>query len=240
MIRHRMHPRFGNCIGVCILITIGPAAMPTWAQGPARRRGEAVKQAQLRVTLSAGHKSPRRPHGTCGFQANSFRFSTSVARNWQAIISCKRTWRSCSIMPMVRPHAPDWQTRPPLGRPDSAERRGHGPPARDNLVYQQDPRRLTVQLDGDGDGGFTVTVEQLLRNNAFWIPGLDLYLAVGDAPLPLEKHLKELAAFQGRRVLQQVHAAPEASYQEYKALWEDMGSPRYQHARNRRRATLSA
>ena len=59
---------------------------------------------------------------------------------------------------------------------------------------------------------------------------MDLYLAVGDAPLPLEQHLKELAAFQGRRILEQVHAGPEASYQQYKGLWEDMGSPQYRHA----------
>ena len=53
---------------------------------------------------------------------------------------------------------------------------------------------------------------------------------MGDAPLPLEQHRKELAAFQGRRVLDQVHAGPEASYQQYKGLWEDMGSPQYRHA----------
>ena len=60
MLRHRMHPRFGNCIGVCLLLAIGPAAMPTWAQGPGATPGEEKsKQAQLRVTLSAGHKSPQ-------------------------------------------------------------------------------------------------------------------------------------------------------------------------------------
>ena len=55
---------------------------------------------------------------------------------------------------------------------------------RGNFVFQQDPRRLTVQLE-EGGGGFTVTIEQLLRNKAFWIPSLDLYLAVGELPLPL-------------------------------------------------------
>ena len=60
MIRHRMHQRFGNGIGVCLLLALGLAAMPTWAQGPgATPGGEKGKQAQLRLTLSAGHKSPQ-------------------------------------------------------------------------------------------------------------------------------------------------------------------------------------
>ena len=125
-------------------------------------------------------------------------------------------------VPQPDKHGPVWADLIRLSDADTARR------LRDDMLYQQDPRRLTVQLDGDdGGGGFTVTVEQLLRNKAFWIPALDLYLAVGDAPLPLEQHRKELAAFQGRRVLDQVHAGPEASYEQYKALWEDMGSPHY-------------
>jgi hypothetical protein len=45
--------------------------------------------------------------------------------------------------------------------------------------YRPDGRRLTVQMDRDGTRGFSVTVDQLLQNRAFWVPALDVYLAVG-------------------------------------------------------------
>ena len=230
---HRMHQRFGDCLGVCLLLAMGPAAMPTWAQGPGATPGaEKVKQAQLRVTFSAGHKSPQAAArrlrlsgrqieilGTRGEQlAGDYPLHEGVA----AVLHYDE--RPAPV-PQPDKHGPVWADLIRLSDADTARR------LRDDMLYHQDPRRLTVQLGGNGDdggGGFTVTVEQLLRNKAFWIPALDLYLAVGDAPLPLEQHRKELAAFQGRRVLDQVHAGPEASYEQYKALWEDMGSPHYQ------------
>ena len=95
--------------------------------------------------------------------------------------------------------------------------------------YRPDGRRLTVQMDREGTRGFSVTVDQLLQNRAFWVPALDVYLAVGDSPPTLAEHKKELAAWKGKRVLEQVREAPEASYEEYKARWEDMGSPAYKH-----------
>ncbi|MBM4020156.1 MAG: hypothetical protein FJ288_17865 [Planctomycetes bacterium] len=95
--------------------------------------------------------------------------------------------------------------------------------------YRLDGRRLTVQMDREGTRGFSVTVDQLLQNRAFWVPALDVYLAVGDSPPTWAEHQKELAAWKGKCILDQVREAPEASYEEYKALWEDMGGPAYKH-----------
>ena len=205
--------------------------MPTWAQGPGATPG---KQAQLRVTLSAGHKSPQAAARRLRFSGQQLQIlgihGEKLAGDYQlhedVAVVLNYAERPVPV-PQIDKRDPIWADLIRLSDADTARR------LRDDQIYYQDPRRLTVQLDGKGDGnggGFTVTVEQLLRNKAFWIPALDLYLAVGDAPLPLEQHRKELAAFRGRRVLDQVHAGPEASYAQYKALWEDMGSPQYQHA----------
>ena len=232
MIRHRRHQRFGDCIGVCLLLAIGPATMPARAQGPgATPGGEKVKQAQLRVTLSAGHKSPRaatRHLRLSGEQLQILNVNgeklSGDHRLREDVVAVLHYAERPAPVPQIDKLHPIWADLIRLSDADTARR------LRDDLVYQQDPRRLMVQLEGNGDRGgegFTVTVEQLLRNKAFWIPSLDLYLAVGETPLPLEQHRKELAAFQGRRVLDRVHSSPEATYEQYTALWEDMGSPAY-------------
>ena len=62
-----------------------------------------------------------------------------------------------------------------------------------------------------------------------WIPSLDIFITAGENPPSFEQHRKELQAFAGRRVLEQVRSEPEASYAQYTELWEDMGSPSYVH-----------
>jgi len=96
-------------------------------------------------------------------------------------------------------------------------------------AYRPDPRRLTVQLDPSGTKGFTVTVDQLLGNKVFWVPALDVYLAVGENAPSFEEHSKGLEAYQGLPVLAQVQREPEATYELYTSRWEDMGSPSYRH-----------
>ncbi|MEW5979464.1 MAG: hypothetical protein AB1898_27020 [Acidobacteriota bacterium] len=91
--------------------------------------------------------------------------------------------------------------------------------------------KLTIQTNAEGTEGFSVAVSQLLRNPAMWIPSLDLYLATGKELLPFEDHLKELASWKGKRVLDQIQKEPEASYEQYTARWEDMGHPGYRHPR---------
>lgn len=96
-------------------------------------------------------------------------------------------------------------------------------------AWRIDSRKLTVELNAEGTRGFSLTIDQLLRNNAFWIPSLDLYIATGDSAVSFADHQRAISAHQGGRVLDQVQVAPEASYQQFKDQWEDMGSPNYAH-----------
>jgi len=96
-------------------------------------------------------------------------------------------------------------------------------------AYRLDSRKLTVQMDETGTKGFSVTVDQLLETKAFWIPSLGIYLAAGDAPISFTDYLRGLQAYKGKRILEQVPREPEASYEQYAARWEDMGSPTYQN-----------
>ena len=96
-------------------------------------------------------------------------------------------------------------------------------------AYRPDSRKLTVQLDEAGTKGFSVTVDQMFGSKAFWIPSLGLFLTAGDAPISYADHLRELDAYKGKRILEQVRREPEASYEQYAARWEDMGSPTYQN-----------
>ena len=56
-----------------------------------------------------------------------------------------------------------------------------------------------------------------------------MYLTLADAPVTFADHQKTLKPFAGHRILDQVRAEPEASYEQYTARWEDMGSPRYRN-----------
>ena len=98
---------------------------------------------------------------------------------------------------------------------------------RDDPAYRPDPRVLTVQMDAEGTRGFSVTIDQLLREKAIWTPSLDVYITAGDPPLAWADHQERLRQWKGNRILDQVQREPEASYEEYTARWEDMGSPAY-------------
>lgn len=96
-------------------------------------------------------------------------------------------------------------------------------------AYRPDSRKLTVQMDEGGTKGFSVTGDQLLQSKVFRAPSLDVYLTAGDVPIPLEDHLRAIEAYKGCCILEQVRREPEATYEQYAARWEDMGSPAYQN-----------
>ena len=98
---------------------------------------------------------------------------------------------------------------------------------RGDPAFRPDPRRLTIQMDEQGTRGFSVTIDQLLRNKALWVPSLDVFVAVGELPVSFEGHQAQLQAWRGKGILDQVHAEPEATYEQYKARWEDMGGVKY-------------
>lgn len=107
--------------------------------------------------------------------------------------------------------------------PDTARRLGEDP------AFHLNAGKFTVFMNPEGTKGFTVNAGQLREQKAMWIPSLRVYLAAGDDPVPFHKHLESLAAWKGQRILDRVHAEPEATYELYKSRWEDMGSPSYVH-----------
>lgn len=106
---------------------------------------------------------------------------------------------------------------------DTARRLNHDPSVR------QDSRRICVQVNPEGTRGFCVTIDQLEQNQSFWIPELDLYLAVGENPISFACHQQSIETRNEKRVLQQVAHEPESSFKHFSDLWEDMGSPAYVH-----------
>ncbi len=96
-------------------------------------------------------------------------------------------------------------------------------------AMRPDPRRLIIQCDKSGARGFTLTVDQLLTQQSFWFPEFDLYVAVGDPPISLAAHQVNVSPQRGRRVLDRAMREPEATYSDFTARWEDMGSPSYRN-----------
>jgi len=106
---------------------------------------------------------------------------------------------------------------------DTASRLTH------DAAFDPEAPKLTVLMNPEGTRGFTVSVDQLLAEKALWVPSLHVYLTAGERPVPFEDYEKELAPWKGQRILERVEKDPEASYSQYTARWEDMGSPAYIH-----------
>jgi hypothetical protein len=100
---------------------------------------------------------------------------------------------------------------------------------KEDPAYRPDSRVLTIQMNREGTTGFSVTVDQLLTTRVFWVPSLDVFVTAGDAAPSFADYQKQLEPYKGRRVLDQVQREPEATYEQYTARWEDMGSPAYKH-----------
>jgi hypothetical protein len=94
---------------------------------------------------------------------------------------------------------------------------------------RRDSRRIHFELNAKGTSGFTLTVDQLLQSKQFWIPSLDLYISTGPAPLSFSGYQRQLEPYQGKSILDAVHREPEATYEQFKQRWQDMGDPSYQH-----------
>lgn len=123
----------------------------------------------------------------------------------------------------VRELKPMWRDLVAWSDADTARR------LRQDPALRPDSRRLTFELNREGTRGFSVTIDQLLTTRVFWIPSLDMYIDAGTEAVPFEEHLVHLVPFCGKRILERIHDEPEATYEQFKARWEDMGSPRYKH-----------
>ncbi|MBI3693275.1 MAG: hypothetical protein HY238_00330, partial [Acidobacteria bacterium] len=110
---------------------------------------------------------------------------------------------------------------------DTARRLSRDPAFRVNAP------KLTVQMDPEGTKGFTVAIDQLLEEKALWIPSLHVFLATGEPAVSFADHQKTLEPWKGRRILDQVQREPEATYEQYKLRWEDLGNPGYVNPQQR-------
>jgi hypothetical protein len=91
------------------------------------------------------------------------------------------------------------------------------------------PGLATVWFDKEQTRGFTFAAEQLLREEAIWIPSFDAFLTLEDKPVSFADYQAKVAPWRGQRILEKTAQAPEASYEQFAALWEDLGSPFYTH-----------
>ena len=87
---------------------------------------------------------------------------------------------------------------------------------------QPDAPLLTIQLNEEGTEGFSFSLEQLLEEEAMWLPEHDIFLTWADKPVSFKKHKRNL---NGIRVLDQVRNTPDATLEKFKMLWEDIGNP---------------
>ena len=87
--------------------------------------------------------------------------------------------------------------------------------------------RLYIRTGEAGTGGFAVTIEQLARERAIWVPSYDIYIAAGEPFVAFATHMASLKPWHGQTILEQIEQEPEASYEQYTGRWEDMGSPLY-------------
>ena len=97
---------------------------------------------------------------------------------------------------------------------------------RDDPAMRHDSPMLTIELSEDGTRGFSIGLEQLLKHKAMWFPESDVFVTLADAPVGFAAHLASLS---GQRLLDRVEREPEATYAQYTACWEDMGSPTYKN-----------
>ncbi len=109
--------------------------------------------------------------------------------------------------------------------PDTARRLS------EDAAFTPGSPKLSVQLNPEGAEGFSVSLAQLLRNRAIWVPAQDIYVTGGSEFVDFATHQKELDRWKGQRILDRVKSEPEASYEQFTSRWEDMGSPGYQHPR---------
>ncbi|WP_461396571.1 hypothetical protein [Flavitalea sp.] len=87
---------------------------------------------------------------------------------------------------------------------------------------QPDAPMFTIQLNAEGTEGFSVSMENLLKYGAMWLPEHDVFIAIAGKGTDFKKHL---ASLKGQRTLDVVRSSPEASLDQFKKRWADFGNP---------------
>jgi len=93
---------------------------------------------------------------------------------------------------------------------------------KDDVWNVPDAAILTVQLNKDGTEGFSIALQQLLKNGAMWLPEQDIFITLADRPVDFKTHL---AGLKGERVLDVVSRSADASLTQFKDSWLDFGNP---------------
>ena len=248
---HRRAGRHGagpacRCLGALelrsLLSSVAVSLLTSWlvmmtALHPAR----AGSQSTLRVEITWGHRAPTARAATLKLTGHDLEITDVKLEQAEAAddlrdgvarttagggdidgLSCVLRFAAMTIEPIKKPHA-IWSYLLRHGDAGASQR------LQADASFRPDPRKLTVQLDEQGTPGFSLTVDQLLTQKAFWLPDLDLFLSAGEPPVSFEHHQRALERTRGQRVLDRVEREPEATYAQYTARWEDMGSPAYQN-----------
>ncbi len=198
-------------------------------------------ESQLKVSISWGYESPRAVPFYVKLSSDGVTLSEAMGKGlepddalkdgaWQTHagagdidgVEVRLSYRETPDREIQGLH-PTWVGLIEQSDRDTARR------LRSDPAYRLDSRKLTIQMDPDGTRGFSVTAGQLLDNEALWVPSLDVYVTAGDAPVSFAEHLRKLRHWKGKRVLYQIHQDPEATYEQYKSRWGDMGNPSYVH-----------
>ncbi len=128
----------------------------------------------------------------------------------------KITWLKPTAEPLEISKRDMWPYLLKNGSPGQIER------LKNDSWNTPDSPLLTLQLDDAGTKGFSFSLEQLLKYGAMWLPEQDIYLSNADKPVNFEQHLASLT---GTRSLERVKIEPEASLEQFKAVWKDFGNP---------------
>jgi hypothetical protein len=233
--------------GCCIAFMRMPAfGLAEWKRAPDLMREDGANllnppESQLKVRISWGHQSPA---GTAFFlklltdqaaiaeaspqgleAGDDFRdgvWQTRAGAGDVDGVSFILRYAEMPVQPITNLHS-IWAHLLANADSDTVRRLRLDPGCR------SDRRKLTVQMDPEGTKGFSVTVDQLLTNRVFWAAALDVFVSAGDPPVSFAAHQQALEPFAGQRVLDQVQREPEASYEQFTARWEDLGSPGYRN-----------
>ncbi len=210
---------------------------PAWSQQPA--------QQQLDIKISFGHTSPVKstksvrllsgastvqvavPRGSMlesGDQAGE-KSMLNFGRGDVDELTAKVSWSGSTATPRKLARHNDGYTVNGDGMwgflMDNGSK-GQSERLKQDQWSQPDAPLLTVQLNENGSEGFSVSIENLLKHGAMWLPEHDAYVTIAGKGPGFKKHL---ASLKGRRTLDIVNSSPDASLDEFKKKWTDFGNP---------------
>jgi len=129
-------------------------------------------------------------------------------------------WPDPSVAPRQLPqHTSMWKYLLENGSPGQQERLKNDP------WKQPDTPVFSVILNNDSTLGFSVGMEQLLRQKAIWLPRYDIFITTTKKPVIFRDHI---ASLQGQRTLNRIENEPDASLEQFKNYWTDFGNPTIQ------------